>query len=148
MMFSPVRRALLTYLTESQASDGTTKRAIIVESRPEYAVLQLEGTNIRYSVAWERVLPLLKRTMSGIDDLKPPDERRSSDERRRANDRDGLGQAERRMTRIQAGRRGWRSRTARSVPRSPSRRRDRLPSSDRVPSPGAGFRHARRLARG
>ena len=90
MIFSPVRRARVTYLTESQASYGTSKRTIIVESRPEYAVLQLEGTNIRYSVAWERVLPLLKRTTSGIDDLKPPERRRSSDERRRANDRDGL----------------------------------------------------------
>jgi hypothetical protein len=58
MMFSPVRRARVTYLTESQASDGTRKRAIIVESRPEYAVLQLEGTNIRYSVAWERIFAL------------------------------------------------------------------------------------------
>jgi hypothetical protein len=58
LMFSAVRRARVTYLTESQASDGTTKRAIIVESRPEYAVLQLEGTNIRYSVAWERIFSL------------------------------------------------------------------------------------------
>ena len=58
LMFSPVRRARVTYLTESQASDGTTKRAIIVESRPEYAVLQLESTNIRYSVAWERIFAL------------------------------------------------------------------------------------------
>jgi hypothetical protein len=57
-IFSPVRRARITYLTESQASDGTTKRAIIVESRPQYAVLQLEGTNIRYSVAWERIFAL------------------------------------------------------------------------------------------
>jgi hypothetical protein len=58
MIFSPVRRARVTYLTESQASDGTTKRAIIVESRPQYAVLQLEGTKIRYSVAWERIFAL------------------------------------------------------------------------------------------
>jgi len=58
MIFSPVRRARVTYLTESQASDGTTKRAIIVESRPQYAVLQLEGTNIRNSIAWERIFAL------------------------------------------------------------------------------------------
>lgn len=58
LTFSPVRHARVTYLTESQASDGTTKRAIIVESRPQYAVLQLEGTKIRYSVAWERIFAL------------------------------------------------------------------------------------------
>jgi hypothetical protein len=58
MIFSPVRRARVTYLTESQASDGTKKRVIIVESRPQYAVLQLEGTKIRYSVAWERIFAL------------------------------------------------------------------------------------------
>src|SRR5215831_10739889 len=58
IIFSPVRRARVTYLTESHASDGTTKRAIIVESRPQYAVLQLEGTNIRYSIAWERIFAL------------------------------------------------------------------------------------------
>jgi hypothetical protein len=58
MIFSPVRRARVTYLTESQASDGTTERAIIVESRPQYAVLQLEGTKIRYSIAWERIFDL------------------------------------------------------------------------------------------
>jgi hypothetical protein len=61
MIFSPVRRARVTYLTESQVSDGTTKRAIIVESRPQYAVLQLEGTDIRYSVAWERVFALAEK---------------------------------------------------------------------------------------
>ena len=58
MIFSPVRHARVTYLTESQASEGTTKRAIIVECRPQYAVLQLEGTKIRYSVAWERIFAL------------------------------------------------------------------------------------------
>ena len=58
MIFSPERRARLTYLTESQASDGTTKRAIIVETRPQYAVLQLEGTDIRYGVTWERIFAL------------------------------------------------------------------------------------------
>jgi len=58
MFFSPDRRARVTYLTESHASDGTTKRAIVVESRPLYAVLQLEGTNIRYSVAWEHIFAL------------------------------------------------------------------------------------------
>jgi hypothetical protein len=58
MIFSPERRARLTYLTESQVSDGTTKRAIIVETRPQYAVLQLEGTDIRYGLAWERIFAL------------------------------------------------------------------------------------------
>ena len=57
MTFSPERHRR-TYLTESQASDGTTKRAIIVETRPQYAVLQLEGTDIRYGVAWERIFAL------------------------------------------------------------------------------------------
>ena len=57
MTFSPERRRR-TYLTESQASDGTTKRAIIVETRPQYAVLQLEGTDIRYGLAWERIFAL------------------------------------------------------------------------------------------
>jgi len=58
MIFSPERRARVTYLTESLASDGTTKRTIVVESRPQYAVLQLEGTKIRYSVAWEQIFAL------------------------------------------------------------------------------------------
>ena len=61
MIFSPVRRARVTYLTEIQASDGTRKRAIIVESRPQYAVLQLEGTNIRYGIAWERIFALAEK---------------------------------------------------------------------------------------
>lgn len=60
MIFSPERRARITYLTESLASDGTKKRAIIVESRPRYAVLQLEGTDIQYGVAWERIFALAK----------------------------------------------------------------------------------------
>jgi len=58
MVFSPERRARVRYLTGSQASDGTTKRAIVVESRPQYAVLELEGTDIRYSLAWERIFAL------------------------------------------------------------------------------------------
>lgn len=58
MIFSPERRARVTYLTASQVSDGTTERPIIVESRPQYAILQLEGTDIRYSVAWEKIFAL------------------------------------------------------------------------------------------
>jgi hypothetical protein len=58
MIFSPERRARVTYLTASQASDGTKDRQIVVESRPQYAILQLEGTDIRYSVAWEKIFEL------------------------------------------------------------------------------------------
>lgn len=58
MIFSPEHRARVTYLTESQASDGIKQRTILVESRPQYAVLQLDGTNIRYSVAWEAIFRL------------------------------------------------------------------------------------------
>lgn len=60
MIFSPERRARLTYLTESEASDGNRKRAIVLETRPEYAVLQLDGTNTRYAVRWEAIFQLAK----------------------------------------------------------------------------------------
>jgi len=58
MIFSPERRARVSCLTESEGSDGTTNRSIVVESRPLYAVLQLEGSDIQYSVAWEQIFAL------------------------------------------------------------------------------------------
>lgn len=60
MIFSPERRARLTYLTASEVFDGTRVRQIVIESRPTYAILQLEGTNVRYSVAWEKIFELAR----------------------------------------------------------------------------------------
>ena len=49
------------FVTASSVEENGKVREVIVESRPQYAVVQLNGTKERYSVAWEMIYKLAKK---------------------------------------------------------------------------------------
>ena len=113
MLFSPERRARLTYVTASHVSDGRTNRQIVVESRPEYAIIQLKGTKIQYPIAWTKIFALAEDHHQHNLRIEAAAAQRVLDGRKQTHDLYGMGHTERRITRIQAGRRIPRARKAR-----------------------------------
>jgi hypothetical protein len=54
------RKTRLIFVTASSLKDNGKLREVIVESRPQYAVVQLNGSKQKYSVAWEMIYKLAK----------------------------------------------------------------------------------------
>ena len=49
----PERKARTIYVTGSFVMHNGRRRKVMLESRPEYAVLKLIGTKTQYPIAWE-----------------------------------------------------------------------------------------------
>jgi hypothetical protein len=54
------RKTQLIFVTASSVEQDGKAREVIVESRPLYAVVQLNGTKEKYPVAWETIYELAK----------------------------------------------------------------------------------------
>lgn len=54
------RKSQVIFVTASSVKEDGKAREIIIESRPQYAVVQLHGSKEKYSVAWEAVYKLAK----------------------------------------------------------------------------------------
>lgn len=52
------RKSQVIFVTASSVIEDGRVREIIVESRPQYAVVQLNGSKEKYSVAWEAIYKL------------------------------------------------------------------------------------------
>jgi DNA gyrase inhibitor GyrI len=55
------RRAQLIFVTASVLKENGRAGEVIVESRPQYAVVQLRGCNEKYSIAWEAIYKMAKK---------------------------------------------------------------------------------------
>lgn len=55
------RKAQVIFVTASSVKENGKAREVIVESRPQYAVVQLNGSREKYSVAWEMIYKLAKK---------------------------------------------------------------------------------------
>ena len=55
------RKTRVIFVTASLMKQNGKAREIVVESRPQYAVVQLNGSKERYSVAWEAIYELAKK---------------------------------------------------------------------------------------
>src|SRR5580704_564594 len=55
------RKTQVIFVTASSVEENGKAREVIVESRPQYAVVQLSGTKEKYSVAWEMIYKLAKK---------------------------------------------------------------------------------------
>jgi hypothetical protein len=54
------RKSQVIFVTASSVKEDGKAREIIIESRPQYAVVQLNGSKEKYPVAWEAVYKLAK----------------------------------------------------------------------------------------
>jgi hypothetical protein len=45
----------LTFRTASLVTEGGKTRSVVIESRPNYAVVKLSGTQTKYPVSWEHI---------------------------------------------------------------------------------------------
>jgi hypothetical protein len=55
MGYLPDPKTTTIFVTASSISINGRKRKIIVETRPEFAIVQLHGSKERYSLAWETI---------------------------------------------------------------------------------------------
>jgi DNA gyrase inhibitor GyrI len=54
------RKTQVIFVTASSVEQNGKVREVIVESRPLYAVVRLNGSKEKYSVAWEMIYDLAK----------------------------------------------------------------------------------------
>ena len=54
------RKTQVIFVTASSVEQNGKAREVIVESRPLYAVVQLNGSKEKYPVAWEMIYKLAK----------------------------------------------------------------------------------------
>ena len=59
------RKTQVIFVTASSVEQNGKPREVIVESRPQYAVVQLNGSKEKYPVAWEAIYELAKGTAYG-----------------------------------------------------------------------------------
>jgi hypothetical protein len=49
------RKAQVLYITASSVNDRGKRRKIVIESRPEYAVITLQGLKEQFPISWEHL---------------------------------------------------------------------------------------------
>jgi len=49
------RKAQVLYITASSITENGKKRKIVIESRPQYAVITLQGSKEQYPISWEQL---------------------------------------------------------------------------------------------
>jgi hypothetical protein len=54
-------KAQTIYVTASSVSENGRKRRIVIESRPEFAIVRLLGARGRFPISWEMVYKLAMR---------------------------------------------------------------------------------------
>jgi hypothetical protein len=55
------RKAQIIFVTASSVQENSKKRRVVIESRPEFAVVKLQGSRERFSIAWELIYDIAKR---------------------------------------------------------------------------------------
>jgi hypothetical protein len=55
------RKAQIIFVTASSVQENSKKRRVVIESRPEFAIVKLQGSRERFSIAWELIYDVAKR---------------------------------------------------------------------------------------
>jgi hypothetical protein len=55
------RKAQVLYITASLVKDKGKRRKIVIESRPEYAVITLQGLKEEFPISWEHLFEAARR---------------------------------------------------------------------------------------
>jgi hypothetical protein len=59
------RKAQVLYITASLVKDKGKRRKIVIESRPEYAVITLQGLKEEFPISWEHLFEAARRQPAG-----------------------------------------------------------------------------------
>jgi hypothetical protein len=55
------RKAQIIFVTASSVEQNGKKRKVVVESRPTFAIVRLDGSRERFSIAWEAIYDTAKQ---------------------------------------------------------------------------------------
>src|SRR5271170_7270262 len=55
------RKAKIIFVTASAVNENGKKRKVVVESRPTFAIVRLDGSRERFSIAWEAIYDIAKK---------------------------------------------------------------------------------------
>ncbi len=55
------RKAQIIFITASSMRDNGKRRKIVIESRPEFAIVRMEGSKERFPISWEMIYEVAKR---------------------------------------------------------------------------------------
>ena len=55
------RKAQIIFVSASSVNENGKKRRVVIESRPEFAIVKLNGSRKRFPIAWEVIYDVAKR---------------------------------------------------------------------------------------
>ena len=55
------RKAQIIFVSASSVNESGKRRKIVIESRPEFAIVRLNGSKKRFPIAWEMIYEIAKR---------------------------------------------------------------------------------------
>ena len=71
MAFLIEHKAQVLYITASSITENGKRRKIVIESRPEYAVISLQGQKEKYPILWEHLFQTAVRHLEYNLRVKP-----------------------------------------------------------------------------
>jgi hypothetical protein len=66
------RKAQIIFVTASSVEQNGKNRKVVVESRPTFAIVRLDGSRERFSIAWEAIYDIAKQLR--VKSLRQEDE--------------------------------------------------------------------------
>ncbi len=54
------RKAQVIFITASSVKENGKKQKVVIESRPEFAIVRLSGSRERFPIAWELIYEVAK----------------------------------------------------------------------------------------
>ena len=66
------RKAQIIFVTASSVEENGKRRKVVVESRPTFAIVRLDGSRERFSIAWEAIYEAARR--NHLENLRLEDE--------------------------------------------------------------------------
>jgi hypothetical protein len=55
------RKAQIIFVSASSVDESGKKRRVVIESRPGFAIVKLNGSKKRYPIAWEMIYEIAKQ---------------------------------------------------------------------------------------
>ena len=55
------RKAQVIFITASSVKENGKKQKVVIESRPEFAIVRLSGSRERFAIAWENIYEIAKK---------------------------------------------------------------------------------------
>jgi len=79
------RTAQNLFVTASSVKENGKKRRIVIESRPEFAIIKLTGSKERFPLSWETIYQIAKQHQANNLRLEAEAEKAHSSRKRNAN---------------------------------------------------------------